>query len=238
MKRLKVTTTQTRNAWIPGVWISALLLAIGTVQQDNRAALVIRFGEDRVETFCVPFDEEEITGYELLQRSGLAVEVEEVGMGVSVCRVTELGCSANNCFCQCQGGACEYWSYWLLRDGQWQYAVAGPSLSEVQHGDVQGWSWGAGSVSEAIAPPEMTFEEVCIPEPVATPVAEGSTPDSVAMTTPAGPMTVPPLSATTTESGSGQTGIPTSRVASYAVFGLLVLLLAVMAVAAYTRRQR
>lgn len=146
------------------VWLVGLLyMARGALSQDsNQAALVVRFGDERVETYCIAFEEAEITGYELLERTGLQVDAQEVGMGASVCRVGEVGCAASNCFCECRGGSCEYWSYWRRSDGAWRYSASGASITAVRAGDVHGWSWGPGSVSEAIAPPDVSFEEVCV----------------------------------------------------------------------------
>jgi hypothetical protein len=153
-----------RQRWFVGLMLVMALLAVSAVQAPNQAGLVVRYSDERVETYCVDFEEAEITGYELLQRAGLALEVEQAGMGASICRVDDVGCAASNCFCQCRGGNCQYWSYWQLRDGEWRYAATGASINKVASGDVQGWSWGLGSVNEAIAPPAVTFDEVCAAE--------------------------------------------------------------------------
>lgn len=216
--------------WLIGLWLVALTFLVGAAQPGNQAGLVVRFSDDRVETYCVSFEEAEITGRELMERAGLALEFEEVGMGASVCRVEDVGCGSGNCFCQCQGGTCEYWSYWHLRDGEWRYATSGASITQVAHGEVQGWSWGPGSVSEAIAPPDVTFDEVCVTEeaaPEATP--EGG--ESVAIGT-VQETSQPVAADTSSDDGDGQ-AIPSS----YLYFGLVVVALVVIAVMAGRRRQ-
>ena len=137
-------------------------------QAGNRAALVVDFG-DRVATQCVAFSESEISGYELLVRAGLNVEVEAGGMGAAVCRLDDTGCPSNDCFCQCSGGDdCVYWSYWHQSGGTWQYSAVGASAYQVGDGAVEGWTWGPGSPDQAIPPPDLSFADVCAPAATAT----------------------------------------------------------------------
>jgi hypothetical protein len=157
-----------------------LLISLTSViyaQDQNRAALVVRYEDGRVETTCVPFAEEQITGYDLLDRAGVAVEARIVGMGATVCRLGDQGCSVSDCFCHCPGGRdCLYWSYWIQEDGVWQYAAIGPSLRQVSDRMVEGWSWGPGSLTDAIPPPDLTFADICTDETAATtPAAAANT---------------------------------------------------------------
>ena len=144
----------------------ALLLALLAVllpaaQDDNRVGLVVDFGDGQVATRCVTFAEPQIGGYDVLLRSGLALEVDQQGGGTAICRIEGTGCAADDCFCACTGDACRYWSYWHQSDGQWQYAPAGATLTEVGDGDVEGWVWGPGSVTEAPPPPAVSFADIC-----------------------------------------------------------------------------
>lgn len=145
--------------------MSLLLLGqrhVVAAQEPGRAALIVRLDEERVEARCVAFSEPQITGYELLRRSGLEMEANVQGMGALVCEIQGTGCPPGDCLCQCKGGdACTYWSYWHQTDGEWSYASVGASANQVEDGAVEGWSWGPGSVAEAIEPPALTFEEVC-----------------------------------------------------------------------------
>lgn len=163
-----------RRGWLIllGLLLAPLLLAT-RLQGDepNQAALVARLDDERVETRCVTFADETISGHALLERSGLEYVVDATSAGVFVCSVEGQGCPANDCRCECRGDPCIYWSYWRLREGEWQYASVGATLTEVRNGDVEGWSWGPGSVTAAIPPPAVTFEEVCTDD-VAAPVAQ------------------------------------------------------------------
>jgi hypothetical protein len=132
-----------------------------TAAGPNQAGLVVRFDDGRTETSCVSFSEAQISGFELLQRSGLAITTEVQGIGALVCAIDGHGCPANDCLCQCRGGECVYWSYWWLHDQGWRYAVGGASVSVVKPGTVEGWSWGPSALNAALPPPAVTFSDIC-----------------------------------------------------------------------------
>ncbi len=155
------------------------LAAAVSAQEPNRAALVVALADGQVLTRCVEFAEVEISGYELLSRSGLALETSAAAMGAAVCRIEAAGCPANDCFCECKGGGdCVYWSYWHLKEGRWQYAQSGAGLYQVQNGAVDGWTWGPGSVQAAIEPPLLTFDDVCAVSESVTPPPSAERPVS------------------------------------------------------------
>lgn len=163
----KQRTVAGRSGVLAGGLILLMLLAIradkGFSQSLHRAAVVVRLAEGRVETRCVSFDEDEISGYELLQRAGLSLETRFEGGGGIMCRIEDVGCSISDCFCECPGGdECVYWSYWHLVDSEWQYARLGATSYRVGDGDVDGWSWGPGNLSSAVEPPPVTFEQICL----------------------------------------------------------------------------
>lgn len=167
-----------------GRWLSAGLLAFLLVaglppgralaQEVNRAGLIVVDDTGASRAYCVEFTEPEINGYDLLQRAGVATNVEASALGASVCAIDGVGCSfpAESCFCQCQGSPCVYWSYWTLDEAAgWRYATIGALAARVQDGAVQGWRWGAGTVAEAPEPPQMTLEEICAGPAAATAMA-------------------------------------------------------------------
>ena len=139
-------------------------------QSGNQAALVVRHGQDDVRTACIDFDEPQISGYELLQRSGFDLQIGVQGLGSLVCSVGDTGCPASDCFCHCKGGGeCVYWSYWHRLDDSWQYSQGGASVYMVESGAVEGWSWGPGAVNQAVPPPDISYEEICQAEAANTP---------------------------------------------------------------------
>lgn len=142
---------------------------------DNQIGLVVVHGNGEVLTRCISFTEPQLTGYEVLQRSGLDLNVEPSGGGAAICRLDGEGCTypEQPCFCGTEGGEYRYWSYWNLVEGQWVYSNLGAAFSQVQPGAVEGWIWGSSTPSYAPSPPIIDFADICA-EPTATPTAEPS----------------------------------------------------------------
>jgi hypothetical protein len=153
--------------WRRLLLLVALLVALpgaAHAQDENHAGLVVVFGDGRVERQCVAFAEDTVTGYQLLQRSGLPLSVEAGAIGPTVCSIDKEGCSfpAESCFCRCQGSPCIYWSYWRLQgDGAWRYQALGAGNTKVRSGDVEGWRWAAGTTQNAEEPPAVSYAEIC-----------------------------------------------------------------------------
>lgn len=165
-----------------------LLLAAGLTRADgpNQAGLVVVHGDGAVETVCVSFTESQISGLDLLERSGLDLNYEAGGgMGGAICRIDGEGCTypQDDCFCQCQSGGaeCTYWSYWLLDGGSWQYASLGAANRTLSGGEVDGWVWGPGSDP----PPQVGFTEICQPDPPTPTPSPTGTPTPTPTRTPA-----------------------------------------------------
>lgn len=139
--------------------LPAAVAASGSRQDGpNRAAIVVRFSEDNVVTQCVSFSEPTIDGEELLLRSGLNAGFASDG---ALCSIQNAGCPSNDCFCQCPFPKCEYWAFYQLIDGAWQYSNVGAAWSQASNGTVQAWSWGPGNWVSAVEPPAITFEQIC-----------------------------------------------------------------------------
>jgi hypothetical protein len=121
--------------------------------------------EDGVVQRCVAFREEHISGYDVLERSGLAlIPMAGGALGISICSIDHHGCNypAEDCFCRCQGTPCVYWSYWHLVDGEWQYSSLGAASHRVRNGDVEGWVWSEGEYARSgQQPPKVRFEDIC-----------------------------------------------------------------------------
>lgn len=124
---------------------------------EHRTGLVVDDG-DEVRTVCLRFAEETITGEDLLERSGLDVEVAHFGtLGAAVCAIGDVGCPAGDCHCDAS-----YWSYWLrdedAEDG-WVSAPVGASSREIVDGDLDARVWGDGRRR----PPAIDLDTVCEP---------------------------------------------------------------------------
>jgi hypothetical protein len=186
-------------------------------QGPNRAGIVVSFGEGRIESGCIEFDEAEISGEELLRRAGLAVVASSDWGGGATCMIDDVGCAdPSDCWCQCHGSTCRYWAYFTLEDGDWRYSPIGARQRKVHDGDVDGWSWGAGSVGSGAKPAPVAFEELC-PPPAPPPPPPEVTPPPPATTMPkveptktvVGAATATPQPAVATATVPAQTPSPT-----------------------------
>jgi len=155
-------------ACILAVTLLALTPRSTSAQPPYQAGLVVVHGDGSVISRCVGFDEDSISGEELLGRAGFDRRMDITAMGASVCSLDGEGCAAGNaCFCQCLSSPCIYWSYWRAQgapDGsRWVYAPVGAGQSTVVDGSLEGWVWGEGIVGRTadLQPPSLAFGDVC-----------------------------------------------------------------------------
>jgi hypothetical protein len=139
-------------------------------QGDNYAGLIVKHADGSLILKCINFQEDEITGEELLNLSDIPYIADVTNpMGSKVCSIDGQGCDfpAEKCFCQCGNiGPCTYWAYFALNvEGDWVYAPVGAKGRKVHHGDVDAWAWltGASKDDHSITPtlPEVDFETIC-----------------------------------------------------------------------------
>jgi len=183
-----MTIKQIARTAMTSLVAAVMALAVLAVPADaaggpHRSGLLIVHSGGRVSQRCVEFTEDTIDGLALLQRSGLDLNVDATNsVGVAVCRIDNEGCAFpdQECFCECLGATCVYWSYWrLAQGGDWQYANMGASSGIVRNGDVDAWVWGAGNGAASLLPP-VSFDDVCAPvAPTATPTATVTRPPTV-----------------------------------------------------------
>ncbi len=125
---------------------------------EHRTGLVVDDGEE-VRTVCLRFEEETITGEDLLERSGLELELAYFGtLGAAVCAIGDVGCQAEDCHCEPS-----YWSYWVhepeAEDG-WVSSSVGATAREIRDGDLDARVWGDGRRR----PPAIDLDTVCDPD--------------------------------------------------------------------------
>lgn len=148
---------------------------------QNLAGLVVDYGDGRIDTACVAFPEVQISGLELLDRSGIPYEES----GGFVTRIGDVGCPAADPFC----AAPYYWSYWwwMPITGTWQFATTIAGNSVVTDGEIEGWRWEDWNLWPAPTPGlTPTLEAIC-GEPALqpfTPVRRGPDPDRLVAATP------------------------------------------------------
>lgn len=163
-----------RGLFAATVLAMALLAAFApfAAQADGEAGLVIQNG-DQVETYCVPFAGDGISGEQLLTETGHDV-VQFGGGARTLCAIDDVGCfnpsSFDGCFCQCTGGDCVYWAFFTKKYGSsgFVYSTAAFNNTKAADGDVHGWKWGVGNRSSAPAPQDISFEQICGHEPNGT----------------------------------------------------------------------
>lgn len=148
------------------VLLAAMLLRPAPTLADenlHHAGLVVRDGEGRITYAWVPFSGDEIDGVQLLERSGIpTVTVDFGALGKGVCSIGGQGCGVSECrlnVCQASAADAPYWQYFQQdRDdpATWTWQVLGPSASDVEDGEVFGWSW----TSEDPALPDISANQI------------------------------------------------------------------------------
>ncbi len=157
----------------PLVWLALVealdpLPAVGH-EEPHRAGLVVRHGDGRLTYAYVTFREEEISGIELLRRSGLPlVTVGFGGLGEAVCALEGEGCSTGECRRNlCQGAPEEpFWQpCYQTTPGAWQVWRLGASSAKIRDGDVYGWSWGGCGAGLPVTTIADVARLVDVPDP-------------------------------------------------------------------------
>jgi hypothetical protein len=181
----------------------ALTLAAASAaraQGDSRAGLVVQFGDGSVQTACVRFSEEQISGVELLERSGLPVITQSGGIGAAVCKIGPDGCNypAEGCFCKRDGARSIYWAFYTRSGDAWAFSNLGAANTAVRDGAVHGWAWGLGDSGGGAQPPALSLDAVCGAAPAPPTAAPAPAPPTAVPTAvPTVPPTVPPTVAPT-----------------------------------------
>ncbi len=161
--------------------LAVLLLVAGAAARaqppERRAGLVVQFGDGSLQTACVRFSEETISGLDLLLRAGLSVVVQTGGIGAAVCKIGPDGCNypAESCFCKRDGARSIYWAFYTLQNDTWAYASLGAANVAVGDGDVHGWAWGLGDASGGALPPVRSIDTICAPATAPAPTAPPAT---------------------------------------------------------------
>jgi len=121
----------------------------------HRAALVVEHATGRVVTRCINFMEDQITGLQLIERSGLSYQAQGFGsLGQAICQLDGEPTSVpSHCF-----GSGAYWQYFHNMSGRWTNSGAGASNWFLRDGDMDGWHYAVGAGQ---TPPPFTFSQVC-----------------------------------------------------------------------------
>lgn len=131
--------------------LSMALAGVPGLAQEpfNMAGLVILNEDGGFGYALVAFEEEKISGMELLRRSGVEpVTISFGGLGEGVCGIGRTGCAVDVCRRRlCQDGSADspYWQTFAAGpDTGWAPLQLGASADRVSDGDVRLWAWTAG----------------------------------------------------------------------------------------------
>ncbi|QLJ52239.1 MAG: hypothetical protein Sv326_0064 [Candidatus Fermentimicrarchaeum limneticum] len=129
-----------------------MLLVLSGMVFAGRVGLVVQFDGSSVTKECVEF-QNRATAFDILKSSGLGIATYQHPLwGVGLCRIGSVGCEPDNCFCKP-----EYWGFYYMVGGKWEYSPVGIGDYDVDDGDVLGFRWGNyGSTPEI-----HTFNDLC-----------------------------------------------------------------------------
>lgn len=114
--------------------------------EGARASVHVVFEDGRTLSRCVGVGAE-MTGFDALRATGLAVVTEEfAGAGSLVCAIDGQGRDfpRESCVPPCPSGACRFWAY-FTRDrttGRWTFSDTGASTRTLRDGDADAWVLG------------------------------------------------------------------------------------------------
>lgn len=172
----------------------------------HRAGLVIQHASGRLVTRCVTFMESQLSGFELVQRSGIQYRAQAYGsMGEAICQLDgEPSPVPANCL-----GFGPYWMYEHRTATGWVQSQAGASGWTLRDGDLDGWRY-TGGVAQTL--PGLTLAQVCA-APVARPTPTLAAPTTAPSVTAATASPSPPASASPTVTAivTGPASTPTAR---------------------------
>src|SRR5207302_4858894 len=153
------SVTTRKPLWLGAAASAALVAALLSVRPAHaaihHAALVIQHASGSVITRCVAFAEDQITGLQLVERSGVQYDAQGFGsMGSAMCQLDrEPSTVPPGCF-----GSGPYWQYFHRRGGSWQTSALGASSSWLHDSDMDGWRYAVGKNQ---APGVVAFASVC-----------------------------------------------------------------------------
>lgn len=126
----------------------------------NQAGLLVTYGDGTSQSICVSFDGDSITGYQLLQNSGLDIVTQYFdGLGEALCKITgdagSDGCDYPTQTCFCDSST---WVLFVTNDQTtWTKSDEGMSKAMVSAGGAQAQLWG----NDTQSPPSCFFADIC-----------------------------------------------------------------------------
>ncbi|MEM3555886.1 MAG: hypothetical protein QXF56_04180 [Candidatus Micrarchaeia archaeon] len=148
----------------------------------GKVGLVVQFNDNEVMTKCITISIDNSvqpgcsvnpatwcnentgssTAEKVLRSSGLKLVLADEYIAFPGCSYGRLLCRIENVGCEASGSSCvgcgsNYWGFFYLKDGGWQYSECGVSGFNVKNGDVLGFRWGGYGDLPAV----YSFNEIC-----------------------------------------------------------------------------
>lgn len=130
--------------------IAGVTLASPAMAHAGRAGVVVHHSNGTQVDQCITFDEDYISGYELLRRAGLSPVLDRNF-------IVGIDGESGNAF-DSAGASSFYWSYWQLdSNSDWIYSRAGATYSKIHDGAIDGWQLGNSTLKLSV----VDFDTVC-----------------------------------------------------------------------------
>lgn len=128
-----------RLATVVGGMVALLCVPAVAYSQDTATvAQLVEFPSGELMPFCRDLETptDNITA---LKATGLDLAIKDWGFGFTVCAIEGLGCSEDDCFCECPLPECTQWTFfrWNKATGAWETTED----TTVKAGDVVAWLW-------------------------------------------------------------------------------------------------
>lgn len=142
--------------------------ALAAEEGPKQIGLVITFpdGAEHLEVVTVPAD---ATMFDALKAASIALASADSGFGPAVCGINQVGCPAENCFCDKD----HFWAYYHLDPAttQWQASAQGVDAYTPASGAVEGMVWSGmdASFMPTDQPKVHTFQELSSSAPQSLP---------------------------------------------------------------------
>ena len=154
---------------------SVLLIAspaLAETPATKQVGLVIAFpgGVVHQEIITVPAA---ASTYEILQAASIELASADSGFGPAVCGINNVGCPADNCFCD----MANYWAYYHLSGVEWVAAMVGVGSHVPADRAVEGLAWSGfdASFNPTVQPPVYTFDQILANTAPPVPIPEPAT---------------------------------------------------------------
>ncbi len=158
-----------RGLSLVGLLALLLVLVVGTAsaQGDTKAVgLVVQFPDGQVytEVVVVPAN---ATVADVLEQANVPVTLASTSWGPALCAIRDVGCPADNCFCDPN----KFWAFYIQENGAWKPAPVGVGGYTPADKEVVGFAWSGfdANYNPTVQPPFLTFNDIAgpfeIPEP-------------------------------------------------------------------------